>query len=208
MALDAAKEKYIPKQNTFYRDNYHYFFYAMMAIIFVLLLAVGVVLYQISNRPLPSFEAKKPDGNAMRLESFTTPNLLPDTIIRFARKAAITSYTFDFVNYEKQINASRSYFTAAGWSDFQSSINSLVSTIVENQLFVSGVVSGTPVISNQGPLPGKEYVWRVQVPFLVTYQSANTATKRKYIVVLTIVHVPTSENPQGIGIDQFVMRQL
>jgi len=84
-------------------------------------------------------------------------------------------------------------------------VDRLISTIVQNQLFVNGVVSGPPVISNQGPLPGKGYTWRVQIPFLVTYQSANTTTKRSFYVVITIVQVPTNINPQGIGIDQFVM---
>jgi hypothetical protein len=29
MALDAAKKVYIPKDNNFYRNKYHYFFYLM-----------------------------------------------------------------------------------------------------------------------------------------------------------------------------------
>lgn len=205
MALDAAKEKYIPKESNFYRDYYHYFFYLMMASIVILLIAVGVVLYQIANRPLPEFAARQSDGKTMPLISFNMPNLLPDTILRFASKAAVTAYTFDFVNYDKQLSLARPFFTDAGWRDFNASISGVISTIVQNQLFVSGVVSGSPVISNQGPLPDKGYVWRAQIPFLVTYQSANTASKRKFIVSLTIVHVPTSVNPQGIGIDQFVM---
>ena len=205
MALDAAKEKYIPKESNFYRDYYHNFFYLMMAAIVLLLVAVGVVLYQIANRPLPEFAARGAGGVTMSLISFNEPNLLPDTILRFASKAAVTAYTFDFVNYNKELAEARPFFTAAGWSDFNSSISGVINTIVQNQLFVSGVVSGAPVISNQGSLPGKGYVWRVQIPFLVAYQSANTVTKRKYFVVLTIVRVPTSVNPQGIGIDQFVM---
>lgn len=206
MALDAAKEKYIPKDNGFYRQYYSYFFYVLMFLIVVLMIAVGLVLYQVANRPLPAFYAKQQDGKTMQLISFDEPNLLPDTIIRFASKAAVTAYTFDFVNYESQISLARPFFTAGGWGDFNSSISNLISTIVQRQLFVSGVVSGPPVISNQGPLPGKGYVWRVQIPFLVTYQSANVASTRKYFVVVTIVKVPTSVNPQGIGIDQFVMR--
>ncbi|HTM63393.1 MAG TPA: DotI/IcmL family type IV secretion protein [Gammaproteobacteria bacterium] len=206
MALDAAKEKYIPKENNFYRDYYHYFFYLMTAMFAFLLLAVMFVLYQIANRPLPEFAAKQPDGKTMELISFNEPNLLPDTIIRFASKAAVTAYSFDFVNYDQELSEVRPFFTSAGWSDFNASISNVIGTVVQNQLFVSGVVSGPPVISNQGLLPDTGYTWRVQVPFLVTYQSANTQSQRKYYVILTIVRVPTSINPQGIGIDQFVMR--
>lgn len=205
MAMEAVKQK-IPKQSAFYRDQYHYFFYAMMIVEVILLMAVAVVLYQIGTRPIPEFHARQDDGKTMKLISFNEPNFLPDTIIRFASKAAVTAYTLDFVNYEKQLGVARPFFTSGGWTDFNSSMNNVINTIVQNQLFVAGVVYGTPVISNQGPLPGKGYVWRIQIPFLVTYRSANSSSKSKYLVTVTIVHVPTRDNPQGIGIDQFVMK--
>lgn len=208
MALEKikiAQEKYVPKDNEFYKLHYHHILYGMIATICFLLAAVGFVLYQVSHLPLPEFVAKQDDGRIMSLQPYEEPNLLPDTIIRWASKAATTAYTFDFVNYNKEISMARSYFTEAGWSDFQGSISGVITTIVQNQLFVSGVVAGTPVISNQGVLPNKGYTWRVQIPFLVNYQSANTTTKRNYFVIITLVRVPTYLNPQGIGIDQFVM---
>ncbi|EKD70567.1 MAG: IcmL protein [uncultured bacterium] len=205
MAIAELQNKYIPQDNYFYRRYYHFFIIALMALILLMLSAIGVVLVQILHRPLPVFTAIQPDNKKMTLTAFSEPNLLPDTIIRFASKAATIAYTFDFVNYQKQIEEAHSYFTDAGWADFLSSINVLIDTVIKNQLFVTGVVYGPPVISNQGPLPGVDYAWRVQIPFLVTYQSANTQTKRKFYVVITIVRVPTSTNPQGIGISQFVM---
>jgi intracellular multiplication protein IcmL len=125
--------------------------------------------------------------------------------LRWASKAATVAYTFDFVNYNTQTAAARPYFTEDGWQDYLNSVNNLINTIVQNQLFVNGVVSGAPVISNQGNIPGRGYVWRVQIPFLVTYQSANTTSKQNYFVIISIVKVPTYVNKQGIGIDQFVM---
>lgn len=205
MALEAIQEKYIPRDNSFYCNYYHYFLYGLMIIIFLMMIAVGVVFYQMLHRPLPVFYAIQPDGSKMTLTSYEEPNLLPDTLLRWASKAATTAYTFDFVNYDKEIGQARPYFTAGGWKDFLASLSNVITTIVKNKLIVSGIVSGAPVIANQGPLPGRGYVWRVQIPFLVTYQSANTTSKRRFYVVMTIVRVPTEINPQGIGIDQFVM---
>jgi intracellular multiplication protein IcmL len=79
--------------------------------------------------------------------------------------------------------------------------------VVKKQLFVNGVVAGVPVISNQNELPGRGYTWRVQIPFLVSYQSSDQTTTERYIVVMMIVKVPTTVNPEGIGIDQFAMMQ-
>ena len=205
MALENVKDLYAQRDNEFYRRYYHYFIIGLMALIVIMLCTVGFVLYQVFNRPLPVFKAELANRQMMNLTSFDEPNLLPDTILRWATKAATLAYTFDFVNYDKEIALARPYFTDAGWSDYLASVHGLISTIVQNQLFVNGVVSGTPVISNQGELPGRGYTWRVQIPFLVTYQAAETISRRNFYVVITIVRVPTSINPQGIGIDQFVM---
>jgi intracellular multiplication protein IcmL len=205
MALENVKEIYTKRDNGFYRNHYHHIFIALMVLILSVLIALGVLLWQMFTRPLPVFNAVQPDNQTMTLIPFDAPNVLPDTIIRFASKAAVTAYTFDFVNYADQIVLARSYFTDAGWQDFLTSINKVIATVKQNQLFVYGVVIGAPVISNQGELPDIGYAWRVQIPFLVTYVSSNPVVKRNYYVIMTIVRVPTSVNPQGIGIDQFVM---
>src|SRR3990167_1014166 len=205
MTLQDIKERYVPRDKHFYRDHYHRFIYALMIIIVLMMIVVTVVLTQIFNRPLPVFHATLPDGKRSMLTSFERPNVLPDTIIKWASKAAIAAYTFNFVNYNDQIKIARPYFTDAGWRDYIASVNDLVNTVVQNSLFVNGVVAGTPVIANHGPLLGRKWVWRVQIPFLVTYQSANTTRVRNFYVTLTIVSIPTNVNPQGIGIDQFVM---
>jgi intracellular multiplication protein IcmL len=205
MALDDIQDRYIARDNDFYRNHYHHVIIGLMVVIVLMMVAVGVVLYQIQHRPLPQFNALSPDGKRMLLIPYDEPNLLPDTILRWASKASTVAYTFDFVNYNKQIAAARPYFTEAGWQDYLRSVRGLISTIVQNQLFINGVVYGTPVISNQGPLPGKGYAWRVQIPFSVTYQSANITSQRNFVVVLSIIRVPTDINKQGIGIDQFVM---
>jgi intracellular multiplication protein IcmL len=194
------------KDNRFYRERFNTLIYILMGEIVALLLMAMLILYQVSHRALPVFSAVTPGKQQMELIASTEPNLLAATLIRWASKAAVAAYTFDFVNYQKQIALARPYFTPTGWEDYQASISSLIATITQNQLFVNGVVSGTPVISNQGELPGRGYTWRVQIPFLVTYQSAEITSKASYMVMITIVRVPTTENPTGIGIDQFVMK--
>jgi len=194
------------RDNNFYRDHYFSVITALIVSIFLMLICVSVLLYLVLNRPLPQFFAEAPDGKSMQLNAYIEPNLLPNTLLTWASKAAVAAYTFDFVNYNKQIAAARHYFTEDGWAGYQSAVSGLIATIAQNQLFVNGVVSGPPVISNEGDLSGRGYVWRVQLPFLVTYQAAETLSRQNYMVVMTIVKVPTWKNPEGIGIDQFVMR--
>lgn len=207
MALDAMQQKYIPRDNAFYQHYYHYFLLGIMLILTLLLVSVAVVMYQAMTRPMPQFVAVQANGQQISLTAFDEPNLLPDTLIRWASQAAVLSYTFDFYNYKNQIEMAHPYFTADGWNDYLGGVHNLLDTIVANKLFSYGVVSGTPVISNQGVLPDIGYTWRIQIPFLVTYRSANASDTRNFMVTITIVRVPTNINPQGIGIDQFVMVQ-
>lgn len=205
MAWENIQERYIPKDNDFFRNHYHHVIMGLMVLLGILLIVVAVVVYLMLHRPKPVFSAIDSAGQVMQLTAYDDPNLRPDTILRWASKAATIAYTLNFNSYKEQLGVARNYFTDDGWQSFLQSSSGLLNRIVQNQLFVYGVVSGTPIISNQGPLPGKGYAWRIQIPFLVTYQSANNQVVQRYYVVLTIVRVPTSTNSQGIGIDQFVM---
>src|SRR5262245_4208374 len=129
MALDDTQEKYIPRKNDFYRMHYHHVIIGLMCLFFLVIIMVGVVFYQILNRPLPQFNAVQTDGKRMLLIPYDEPNLLPDTILRWASKAATVSYTFDFVRYQEQTAAARPYFTENGWQDYLGSVSGLISTI-------------------------------------------------------------------------------
>ncbi len=205
MVTEAA-QKYTPDKNAFYRDNYHYFLYGLSIVMVLVLIAVYVSFHLLNTRPLPVFYAKQADGKTMRLSSTTEPNLLPETIIRFASKAVVGVNTFRFDKAMDQISEMKPFFTQTGWEGFLISIQPLVKKVVANHLTVSGVVVGTPVISNQGDLPGLGYVWRVQIPFLVSFQTESRVSKQRYLAAVSIIRVPTSINPQGIGIEQLVMK--
>jgi intracellular multiplication protein IcmL len=207
MDMSNPRQQQPDTSNQFYINYYQTFFVIFIVAIFLALILVGVLLYQVSHRPLPVYTAIGPKGQTLRLTPEEEPNLLPPTLIKWASKAAVAAYTFDFVNYDKELSASRPYFTEAGWENYKASIANAVKTVRQNQLFVSGVVVGAPVIANQGDLPGRGYVWRIQLPFLVTYQSAESVSRRFYTVVLTVVRVPTWINSTAIGIDQFVMEE-
>lgn len=191
--------------NDFYRQYYNGFLTLILITIILMLVLAGMVLYQVWNRPLPEFAAVTSDGKSMTLVSRNEPNFLPETLMRWANKAGVAAYTFDFANYNNQLAAARPYFTEAGWENYRASISDLINSVVANQVFVNGVVVGPPVITNQGNFAGHDYAWRIQLPFLVTIQGSESTAQKMYTLVLTLVKVPTNINPVGIGIDQFVM---
>lgn len=206
MEQDMASMDFLNKQhkNEFYRIYQPRFIFILMGAVVVAMIWTGIVIFQVHHRPLPTFYASESNGKRMILQPQDSPSLRPATILRFASKAAVAAYTFDFVNYKQEIDEARVYFTSDGWSSYLASVSEVLKRITENKLFVSAVVDGAPIISNEGELDGV-YSWRVQIPFLVNYQSAQTAEKSRYTVLITVVRIPTVDNPVGIGIDSFVM---
>lgn len=203
--MSNARQNNLNAPHAFFRQYYRPIMLASVITILLMLLLVNVVIYQVSHRPLPLFFGVTTNGKEMSLKAYNEPNLLPDTILRWANKVAVAAYTFDFVNFRTQLDATKPYFTEAGWIDYRNSLVDLLQTITKNKLFVNGVVAGTPVIASQGDIPGRGYVWRVQMPFLVTYQSSETVSRESYTVILTILKISTAKNPSGIAVDQFVM---
>jgi intracellular multiplication protein IcmL len=194
------------QSNAFYRESYQLVIYVLIAFMIITIFMAFLVLYQVTHRPLPTFTAITPDAKRLELSASYEPNLLPTTLTKWARKAAVASYTFDFVNYKQQLELARPFYTINGWNGFENSVLPLLNTITQNQIIVNGVVLKPPVISNQGDYPGQGYTWRIQIPFLVIYQAAESSTRNNYTVILSIVRVPTHINPAGIGIDQFIMK--
>jgi intracellular multiplication protein IcmL len=195
--------------NLFYRDYYQTVVYVLVGLIFTIILVSCVLVYQVLHRPLPRFYAQMQNHKQMPLVAYDEPNLMASTLIRWASKAAVAAYTFNFVDHDKQISQARDYFTPGGWDAYQDAISTTVARVVKQQLFVYGVVSQPPVISFQGERPGSGlgYTWRIQIPFLATYQSAEESRSTEYFVLVTVVKVPTTVNPDAIGIDSFQMRE-
>ena len=132
--------------------------------------------------------------------------MLPETIIRFASQAAVGAYTYDFNDAAKRLSQLQPYFTPAGWSGFKSAAANSIKAVQKSKVLVNAVVAEPPVISNEGELPDTGFTWRVQVPLLVSYTGGDQVKKTRHVVVLTLVRIPTTENPQGLGIAQFETR--
>jgi len=193
------------QDNTFYRRTYSSLMMAVIISMIVVIVMVAVLFYQILHRPLPQFTAQAPDNNKMTLTAFDEPNFLPATLLKWAKKAVVAAYTFDFVNYNQQILLAAPYFTEAGWKSYKDAVAGILQDIAQKKLFVNGVVSGAPVISNEGYL-SSGYTWRIQLPFLVTYQAGEGNSQQNYTVIITVIKIPTNIEPMGIGIDQIVMK--
>lgn len=192
-------------RNNFYRDNYRRMVLVLLVMLIINVSLVGIVFYQIANRPEPKYFATTADGRIMPLYPLSEPMWAPTELLQWAHRAAISAYTYNFVSYRDAFQQLQNQFTPEGWNYFENALQSSRSleTVLAKKLVVSAVATGTPVILDQGVIGGR-YAWKVQIPLLVTYQSPNEQTQQPITILMIISRVPTVDTPKGIAIVSFV----
>jgi intracellular multiplication protein IcmL len=203
MADDAVE--LVRLRNNFYRDNYRRLVGSLLIMLMIIAVLVGTIFYQIVNRPEPKYFATTVDGRIMPLFSLSEPMLSPSELLQWAHGAAISAYTYNFVNYRDAMQQLQNQFTPDGWKYYEDALRTArtLEMVIAKKLVVSAVATGTPVILDQAIIEGK-YSWKVQIPLLVTYQSPNEQTQQPMVVTMIISRVPTVDMPKGIAIVSFI----
>lgn len=192
-------------RNNFYRDNYRRIVGALLMLLFIIVMLVGTILYQLISRPEPRYFATTEDGRIMPLFPLSEPMLSPGELLQWAHGASISAYTYNFVNYRDAMQQLQNQFTPDGWRYYEDALRTSrnLEMVIAKKLVVSAVATGTPVILDQAVINGR-YSWKVQIPLLVSYQSPNEQTQKPVIVMMIISRVPTVDMPKGIAIVSFV----
>ena len=204
MAEDALTAVAI--RNTFYRDGQR----KMILILLTSMLAnfvLGILLvYMITHPPAPKYFATSINGRITPLFPLNEPNQSDSAVLQWANQAAIAAFTYNFVNYRTELQASSGFFTAEGWDQFLTALqqSNNLDAVKVKKLIVSAVATRAPIILQKGVLNG-QYSWRVQMPLLVSYQSASEFSQQNNVVTMLITRVSTLNSPRGIGIAQFVV---
>lgn len=204
MAEDALTV--VALRNKFYKDSQRRVIFALLIAIVVNFVLGSMLVYIITHPPAPKYFATSINGRITPLYALSEPNQSDSAVLQWANQAAIASFTYNFVNYRDELQASSGFFTAEGWDQFLNALqqSNNLDAVKAKKLIVSAVATRAPIILQKGILNGN-YSWRVQMPILVTYQSASEFTQQNNVVTMLITRVSTLNSPRGIGISQFVV---
>ncbi len=128
-----------------------------------------------------------------------------EMLLLWVQEVVADVYTFNGVTYQQKFrNLLSADFTPDGAASFRKALedSQLLKQVTTQQLNLTGIVSGQPVILKQGFLLG-HYSWKVQMPVLLTFESANNITNKQIIVTVLAVAVPSTQSPNTVAIDQF-----
>lgn len=204
MAEDALTT--VAMRNAFYRDGQRKIMVALLLSILINFVSGSLLFYLLTHPPAPKYFATTINGRITPLYPLNEPNQSDSAVLQWANQAAIAAFTYNFVNYREELQASSGFFTADGWSQFLNALqdSNNLDAVKAKKLIVSAVATRAPIILQKGILNGR-YSWRVQMPILVTYQSASEFSQQNNVVTMLITRVSTLNSPRGIGISQFVV---
>ncbi|MFT3742031.1 MAG: type IVB secretion system apparatus protein IcmL/DotI [Gammaproteobacteria bacterium] len=206
--IDQDALELVRLRNNFYRDGYRRVLGAVLIMALINLILGAALIYMILNPTKPQYFATTREGKLVRMYSLSQPIVSTSELLQWAATAATAANTYNFVNYRKEMQNASEYFTPTGWQAFQNELKNsrTLETVLSKKLTVSAVATGSPIIIEQGVQAGK-YKWKVQLPILVTYESANTKISQPSVVTMLISRVSTLETVKGIAIDAFIMSE-
>ncbi len=196
----------VTMRNNFYRDGQRKMMVILLLSILGNFVLASMLAYLITHPPAPKYFATSINGRITPLFALNEPNQSDSAVLQWANQAAIAAFTYNFVNYRSELQASSGFFTADGWDQFLNALqqSNNLDAVKAKKLIVSAVATRAPVILQKGVLNGR-FAWRVQMPLLITYQSASEFSQQSNVVTMLISRVSTLNSPRGIGIAQFVV---
>ena len=178
----------------------------MISVLFNLILAYGVY-FMATNPPPPRYFATSPDGQIIPVRPLDEPVYATADILAWATGVAITSYTYDYINYRSDLQAIAASFTSDGWQSFLGALQSsrMLDTVLSQRLIMTAAPTGAPTIQQQGVINGR-YSWKIAIPMLVKLNGGTTISQPVQVYML-IHRVALVNNPKGIAINSFIVSE-
>lgn len=157
----------------------------------------------------PRYVPLAADGKLIPQIPLDQPNLSVGAINEFALQAVRKINRYDYYNWKEQLTEVQGYFRPDGWNEYLQGFQAAntINAVLAAKMVVSSEPTGDVKLlgSKAIDIPGepRTYVWRVEVPIKIMYMTTTSGAETKSqtgVITLTIVRVPTTVNPRGIGI--------
>lgn len=193
-------------RNQFYRDGFRNMIGVAIAEAVIIVLLILTLLAQIAaSQPENRYFATTADGRIMQLVALDRPNMDKSALLSWVAQATSETMTFGFHDYQRRLQQSSRHFTRRGWESFATALQEsrIIEAIQAQQQVVSAQPKSAPTVLQEGAFNGK-YRWIVELSLQVTYRSGQSNRVDNMQVKMVIERVPSLENPNGIGIEQWI----
>ena len=196
-------------RNEFYRDGFRNLLrIAIVEAVIIVALLLTFISYMNASRTQDHYFATTADGRIMQLVPLELPNMGTSALLSWAAQAGTEVMTFGFHDYQRRLQYSSRHFTRHGWETFAAALQKsrTVESIEAQEQVVSAQPRSAPILIQEGVFNGK-YRWVVDLPLTVKYQSGSNIRTDNLTIRMVIDRVPSLENPNGVGIEQWIATQ-
>lgn len=178
---------------------------ACFAMAIVSLASMAITVWSLTRPVKPAYFAVQPDGGILPIVPLQEPFLDHASVINFGVEAITRAFTMSFSNFRTELTDVRVYFTPDGYKKFTAALadsNNL--SLIRNNRMTSRAVANGAVIIREGVTEGGFYVWELQIPLTITYESAAERRTEQLIVETLLRRIPTWQNASGIAVELVV----
>lgn len=179
-------------------------------LIFLLILFIIAFI----NLPKTKYIATKDNAAICEVYPSDNPNLTDATIREFGKDAVLNLYTFDYINYETQINnVLERNFTPIGREATNKAMEraGIIQYVTENALtFKSSAMNAARIEEKSVNADGKDY-WIVRFPMVLDIYSGKLTpidTQRHMVTVRIVADTASVSNPNGLGVSSVTLAPL
>jgi intracellular multiplication protein IcmL len=192
-------------RNAFYRDGYRLTMLALLVIFIVDTALAGLFFYQIKHPPEPQYFAITNDGRMINNYRLDDPVFPDDHILQWSADAVRQSFSLDFIHWNAQLQVASAKFSTDGWRYFLEALkkSNNLETLTKLKMVSNAEITGAPRLVQKAMLGGR-FIWKVQLPILVTYSNAAQTIPVPMNVTLIVMRVSVEENPERIAINNFL----
>lgn len=193
------------------RDNYRFvrlYYLTRLLVVVSGLLAMSVAanVWLVQRPPLYRYLMTYPNGHLMTLVPLNQANMSDEALAKWTVDAVTKIYTFDFRNYRTQLQDAQKLMTGTGWDWFQDAIKTSgnFDAVVKNKFVTTAVPTGPAVVTDHQLIDAggeKRFLWTVEFPMLITYQSSTATTSQDLRLRVTVGRLPEYiAGAAGVGV--------
>lgn len=215
----------IALRGIFFRRNYRFLILICSVLVVAVALETWAMVYALMHPPRPRYFLVDRFARIFPEVPPSQANLSDEQLIDWVGQAVRSLYNYNSRNYKKAINEMSSYFTRTGWYQYTlawKNSNNL-EAVKERQLVVSAVFNKNDIVildrrdathRRSSPsvlakhVPKDVYYWVVKLPVTMLMQGYGYSKSFQYDVLLLVTRVPAQYSIYGVGIEQFIAKQM
>ncbi len=195
-------------RNSFYRDSYRNLVRVAIAeAVVISLLIIAIISYMGVSKSEDRYFATTADGRIMKMIPLNRANKTTSALMSWVARSATEIMTFGFHDYQTRLQKSSRYFTRRGWEGFTKALqhSKIIEAVEASSQVVTCKPRSAPILVEEGVFNGR-YRWVVDLPLKVNYQSSKKSRSDNLNVRMVIDRVTSLENPDGVGIEQWIAK--